>query len=354
MYKKLEINKLMLKDNQKFEKVSQLLKFAKSVIITSHHNPDGDAVGSAMALFHALSKSVPDVKVLLPNPFPDFLAWINGSEKIIIFEKENQQTIQKMFDIADMVICVDYNTPSRTGKMETALREAAGVKVLIDHHPEPDLDFFDYSFSETSASSTAELVYIFLEQIELAGQIDLAAAESLYAGIITDTGSFSFACNSPHTYQIVAKLIETGVNAERLHRLIYDNFSEQRLRLLGYAFNDKLTVINDFRTAIICLSDDELARFSSKPGDTEGIVNYPLSIKEVIISILITQRGDHLRLSLRSKGNFAVNRIAKDHFDGGGHRNAAGGNSYSSMDETIQKIRAILPFYVEDIFNTIV
>jgi phosphoesterase RecJ-like protein len=203
--------------------------------------------------------------------------------------------------------------------------------------------------SKTIASSTAELVYEFLDEIKLLPHLNKAAAEGLYTGIITDTGSFSFSCNNPKTYRIVAELVETGVDAEKLHRLIYDTFSESRLRLLGFAFNSRLLTFPAYRTAIIYLSKEDLEKFDYEPGDTEGIVNFPLSIKEINVSILMTQRDDSIRMSFRSKGEFAVNKIAGKYFDGGGHRNAAGGNSKLSMEETIEKIKEILPLYQDEL-----
>jgi bifunctional oligoribonuclease and PAP phosphatase NrnA len=342
----------MLVNDQDFQSIVQLLRTSPGIIITSHHNPDGDAVGSAMALYHAIKKENSAVSVILPNSYPDNLSWIQKSEEILIFEKEDQNLIEQKLVEAQLVFCVDFNTPSRTGNMESSLRKVRGKTVLIDHHPEPDKDFFDYCFSDISASSTAELIYTFLQRAGLSENIDKAAAESLYAGIITDTGSFSFSCNNAVTYRIMADLITKGVDAERLHRLIYDNFSEERLRMLGYAFYEKMLILKEFKTAIIAFNKNELSRFNNKPGDTEGIVNYPLSIKDIIISIMISERGDHLRLSFRSKGDFAVNKIAKAYFDGGGHRNAAGGYSYLTTEATIQKIKEILPLFIHDIQNT--
>jgi len=323
----------------------QQISKTNSIIITSHHNPDGDAVGSSMALYHVLKNIHSNITVVIPNRFPDFLRWIPDSARVIIFDQHDEAFMQNLFNKAGIIFCLDYNAPSRVGKMEDTLRAATAVKVLIDHHPNPDEKAFDLLLSKTTSSSTAELVYEFLEEIELTHFIGKAAAECLYTGIITDTGSFSFNCNNSKTYRITAELIEKGVDAEKLHRLIYDNFSENRLRLLGFAFDKKLVVLREFRTAIISLSKKELATFDHKTGDTEGLVNYPLSIKEINVSILMTQRDDLIRLSFRSKGDFAVNQIASEYFEGGGHKNAAGGNSYLSIEETIEKIKQILPFY---------
>lgn len=302
-----------------------------------------------MAMYHVLKKLNPNVTVVLPNRFPDFLRWIKNADDVVVFDQQAQQTMTSLFNKAAIIFCLDYNAPSRVESMENTLMSSSATKILIDHHPNPDSEAFDYLLSKTSASSTAELVYEFLEEAGFEEYIDKAAAESLYTGIITDTGSFSFSCNNPKTYRIMAELIEKGVDAEKLHRLIYDNFSESRLRLLGYAFDKKLLIFPEFRTAIISFSKDELEKFHYKTGDTEGLVNYPLSIKEINISILMTERDKLIRLSFRSKGDFAVNRIAQQYFEGGGHKNAAGGNSYLSIEETIEKIKEILPLYSDEL-----
>ena len=332
-----------------YSTIKHLIQGSGNIIITSHYNPDGDAVGSAMAMYHALKCINPNVVVVLPNRFPDFLRWLPGTEDLVIFDQNDQQFMDSIFNKAGIIFSLDYNTPSRVEKMEQTLRNASATKILIDHHPQPDTEAFQFLLSKTSASSTAELVYEFLEEIELTHCINKAAAESLYTGIITDTGSFSFACNNPKTYRITADLIDKGAVPERLHRLIYDNYSESRLRLLGHAFAEKLLIFSKYRTAIISLSKDDLTRFNYKAGDSEGIVNYPLSIKEINVSILMTEREGMIRISFRSKGQFAVNQIAQKYFDGGGHRNAAGGNSYLSMEATIQKIQEILPLYEDEL-----
>ncbi|MCF8365236.1 MAG: bifunctional oligoribonuclease/PAP phosphatase NrnA [Bacteroidales bacterium] len=335
--------------NSDFSSIGNLLRGQGNIIITSHYNPDGDAVGSAMAMYHTIKQINPNVTVVLPNRFPDFLKWIKNAADVVIFDQYDQQNMAGLFNKASVIFCLDYNAPSRVESMADTMMAAPATKILIDHHPNPDTAAFNYLLSKISASSTAELVYEFLEESGLTSYINKAAAECIYTGIITDTGSFSFSCNNPKTYRIMAALIEIGVDAEKLHRLIYDNFSESRLRLLGYAFDKKLLILSEYRTAIISLSKQELNDFQYKTGDTEGIVNYPLSIKEINVSILMTERDDLIRLSFRSKGDFAVNRIAAEYFEGGGHKNAAGGNSYLSINDTIEKIKSILPFYQNEL-----
>ncbi len=330
-------------DPVNFPALKAQLSKSLNIIITSHYNPDGDAVGSVMALYHVLKNSHA-AQVILPNNFPSFLDWISDSDRIIYFENDSQKAVSLLAD-ADLIFCLDFNAPGRVGDLEQPLRNAKAPKILIDHHPNPESEAFDLAYHDVTASSTAELVYQFLTKAGYGDLITTAAAESLYAGIVTDTGSFSFSCNNPETYNIIADLIKKGVNAEVLHRLIYDNFSAERMKLLGYALYEKMEVLPELHAALISLQMSELREFKFRQGDTEGIVNYPLSIKGINLSVLLTERKDRIRLSFRSKGNFPANDIARNHFAGGGHRNAAGGDSFVSMEETLKKIKEILPLY---------
>ena len=301
-----------------------------------------------MALYHILRKAGHQVEVVIPNDFPDFLKWIPGSKNAIIYEQEKGKA-EEFLQSAQIIFCLDYNAPNRIDSMEKALVSAKGIKVLIDHHPNPEVEAFEYLYSKVTASSTAELVYQFVDAVGLKKYMNIDAAKGLYAGIITDTGSFSFSCNSPAPYRIMAELIELGVDAEQLHRLIFDNFSESKIRLLGSALSEKMVTLPEFHTAFITLSKTDLENFNYKAGDSEGIVNYPLSIKEINLSIMLTERDKLIRLSFRSKGDFPANQIASEYFEGGGHKNAAGGNSNVSMDETIKKIKEILPLFKEQL-----
>ncbi|MBE0639461.1 MAG: bifunctional oligoribonuclease/PAP phosphatase NrnA [Bacteroidales bacterium] len=326
------------------DKLTGLFSKQLNIVITSHFNPDGDAVGSVMAVYHILKQMNHHVTIAFPNHFPSFLGWIKDSENSLFYDR-NKTEIEKALKTADIIFCLDYNALNRLGEMEVPLQKAVGIKILIDHHPNPEIERFQYVLHDTSVSSTAELVYDFLQMLQFNDRINQAAAESLYAGIITDTGSLSFNCNQSRTYRIVADLVDRGVHAERLHRLIYDNFSEKRMRLLAYALHQKMEIIVGQRTALIPLTLDELEQFDFQQGDTEGIVNFPLSIRTINLSILLTQRKDRIRISFRSKGDFPANEIATKYFIGGGHRNAAGGDSFVPMEETIRKIKEILPLY---------
>ena len=295
-----------------------------------------------------LSKTGKDVVVLVPNDYPAFLKWMPGSEDAIIF-RHNEKKAEDFISRADLIFCLDYNALNRTGGMEEALRKAPGKKILIDHHLEPVLVDFDYYLSVIQTSSTSELIYQFIEGCSWLDLIDQHIATCLFVGIMTDTGSFSFSCNHPMTFQITASLLRSGINPEQIHRHIYDTYSENRLRLLGYCISEKLTVLPEFSTAFIALSKAELVRFHHQVGDTEGIVNFALSIENIKLAVLLTERKDRIRLSFRSKGDLSVNQIAREYFNGGGHKNAAGGDSFISLEDTIKKLKEALLQYREEL-----
>lgn len=330
--------------DKQIQKIEKWLHPGSRILLTSHHNPDGDAIGSIIALYHFLKKLGYEVNCLVPNDFPDFLKWMQGAGKIRPFREKKDADL---FAKADIIYCLDYNSPSRAGKMEKLLRSSEAKKVLIDHHPDPDPGFFDAAISTVKISSTAELVYRYIVDWKGESFLSRSIAAGIYVGIMTDTGSFSFSCNYPSTFEACAELLKTGIDAEEIHRLVYDNYSEARLRLLGFCLYDRLTIIPEYSLAYIALTKGELERYQFKPGDTEGIVNYPLSIKGIKVSVMLLEREEKVRLSFRSKGTFPVNAVAREHFEGGGHRNAAGGDSHITLDETILKLIEILPQYKE-------
>lgn len=321
-----------------------LLDSKKKIVITSHNNPDGDAVGSSLAMQRYLFKKGHDVSAVVPNMFPGFLSWLPGSDNILIYSKSAKEVQQKISE-AEIIFCLDYNAINRFGPAAEIIERSTAKRVLIDHHIDPQVDEFDYCYSTVNTSSTGELVYDFIEMMGDSDLIDKEIAETIYAGIVTDTGSFSFAANNVKTYLVTAKLIEKGVDAEQVHRLIYDTFSEGRLRLLGHAISKNMLVWDDLNTAIIYLSKEDLIRFDYKVGDVEGVVNYPLMMEKVNMSVLLTERDNTIRMSFRSKGEFSVNQLARNHFKGGGHRNAAGGRSFKSMEKTIEELQKVLPAY---------
>jgi len=323
---------------------------SKKIVVTSHFNPDGDAIGSALALYHYLKLKGHELAVMVPNPFPEFLAWMPGVEHILIYEQDKNECDSYLQE-ADIIFLLDYNAIHRTGPMQESIGAARGIKVLIDHHLEPEESNFDYIFSTVETSSTGELIYEFIEAFGDKSLINKDIATGIYVGIMTDTGSFSYSCNYEKTYHVVADLFKTGIDAGQIHRFVYDTFSESRLRLLGYCLGEKLVVLPEYATAYIALSQEELDRFDYQVGDTEGVVNYALSIKGIVLAAFMTEREDKIRLSFRSKGDFSVNELARKHFDGGGHRNAAGGDSYKSLDITIDEFRSLLSSYQDQLIK---
>ena len=329
------------------ELITELSK-RKNIVITSHFNPDGDAIGSSLALYHYLTLKEHNVSVMVPNAFPAFLAWMPGSDKILIYE-ENKSICNNLLSKAEIIFCLDYNAIHRTGPLQSSILEAVATKVLIDHHLEPVSAHFNYLFSNVDTSSTGELVYDYIVKLGDAELLNKDIATGVYVGIMTDTGSFSYSCNNENTYRVVADLLQYGIDAGQIHRLVYDTFSESRLRLLGYCLSERLVVLPEYATAYIALSREDLNRFNYQVGDTEGVVNYALSIKGIVLAAFMTEREDKIRLSFRSKGEFSVNELARKHYAGGGHRNAAGGDSYKSLDITIDEFLALLPAYQDQL-----
>lgn len=334
--------------NFEFQFIKELIAGSSLIAVTSHHNPDGDAIGSAIAMAALLRNAGKEAIVVVPNDYPSFLKWMPGNEKVVIYH-DNEKKARELIRHADLIFCLDYSGLNRTGKMEESLRKSGAKKILIDHHLDPVIAEFDFYYSVIAVSSTSELVFRFIEGCSWLEFLDTEIATGLYVGIMTDTGSFSFACNYPETFNAAAALINTGINAETVHRKVYDTYSESRLRLLGFCLSEKLTVLPELSAAYIALSREELERFDYQVGDTEGIVNYALSIDNIKLAVLLTERKDRVRISFRSKGDLFVNNIANEHFNGGGHKNAAGGDSYVSLENTIKRLKEVLEQYREEI-----
>lgn len=323
-----------------FSPIRKIIKPDKSILLTSHTNPDGDAIGSVLALYHFFTQSGYQVKALVPNQFPDFLHWMPGCNDIIIFEK-NKELGKKLLNGSDIIFSLDYNSPDRMGEAGKSLAKSKATKILIDHHINPDINNFDFCYSNINTSSTSELVYLLIKEIGPV-QINSSISECIFTGIVTDTGSFSYNCNFEQTFSIVSELIQQGIDITKINRLIYATNTESRLRLLGYSLSEKLKLYPGFNTAIICLSKEELKKYNHQIGDTEGLVNYALSIKGIRFAAFFSEKDEKIRMSFRSVGDFSVNEFARLHFEGGGHRNAAGGDSYLSMEKTIDKFEKLL------------
>ena len=327
-------------DNPGLAKViNQQLNKAKSIAILSHINPDGDALGSSLALYHYLLKLGKNVSIIMPNDYPDFLKWMPGSDKVNVFIK-NKSAAASLKD-ADIIFFLDFNTPSRAGKAEEVVLKSEAFKILIDHHPEPE-DMADIIYSDTMSSSTAELIFRFIESTGDTRLIDESMASCIYTGIMSDTGSFNFNSSQPETYRVLAELLKRGIDKDYIFSMVYDNFSESRLRLLGYCLDSKMVVLHKFKTAYISLSRNEKKLYNYIRGDSEGFVNYPLSIKGIDFAAFFMENDDHIKISFRSKGSFDTNSFARN-FDGGGHTNASGGESSLSLSATIDKFVSLLP-----------
>jgi phosphoesterase RecJ-like protein len=309
---------------QDIQKVKDALQHAKKIAIVFHFNPDGDAVGSALALYHYFKDDGYDVSAVSPNAFPDFLHWMEGSDEIIVAQ-ENLTKARKVIKEADMLFVVDMNAPHRAGQdLQNGIAKFKGFKVLIDHHVQPDIQC-DVMYSTNKTSSASELVYNFLYRyLTPKRKFTRPIAEALYVGIITDTGSVTYACDCPSTYNVLRKLIASGINGEAIHRKVYDNYTESRMKLLGLALSQRLTVLPEYGASHMYLTKQDLLDNHFQIGDTEGFVNYGLPINEVRFTAFFTERENRIRVSFRSKGDVDVNIFARKYFNGGGHHNAAG------------------------------
>ncbi|MEY4111042.1 MAG: hypothetical protein RLZZ46_1397 [Bacteroidota bacterium] len=314
--------------------LSEILEKPRKVNIVTHFNPDGDAMGSTLGLAHYLQKKKHKVQIITPNPWPAFIDWMPGLNMAMDFEHHEKKST-KVLKEAEVVFCLDFNHPSRVGKqMEDTLKGLNSTIVVIDHHQQPD-SFAKFLFSDTSASSTCEMIYQFIEALGDIHFLDEQISTCLYTGIMTDTGSFRFSSTGAHTHQIAAQLLIHGCKHEEIHSHIFDNNSVNRMQLLGFCLSEKMTVLPDLHAAFISLRKDELERFHYHKGDTEGVVNYPLSIQGVGLSALFIEKEEDIKISFRSRGSLDVNKLARELFNGGGHINAAGANTDMSMDEAI-------------------
>lgn len=320
---------------------------AELIVITSHQNPDGDAVGSMLGLYHILTRAGKTCCCILPDHAPAFLSWMPGVENIFYFDTQKQKCVE-YFQSANLIFCLDYNAPDRTGKeMGEAIKAAKAFKVMIDHHPLPD-GFCNITLNFPEDCSTCQLIYRFITALDYEHQITAEAATCLYTGIMTDTGSFRYPSTKAITHQVVAHLIEAGADNGSIHINVFDTNSENRLKLMGYALSNKLVVLPQYATAYISLTEKELEQFKYEKGDTEGLVNYGLSIGGIKLAAIFMEKDGLIKISFRSKGNVPVNTLMSEHFSGGGHKNAAGGRSNKPLDVTIDKFLSLIPSFMHD------
>jgi len=326
---------------QDIQAIQLLLATPKKIAIIPHRGPDGDAMGSTLGLYHFLIKNNHQPTVIAPNDFPDFLAWLPGSETVKIFEKDTDNCT-KILEEAELVFTLDFNAFHRTGEMEHTLARLKVPFIMIDHHQKPD-DYAAYMYSDTSFGSTCEMLYNFISFLDKKGDLDKTIATCIYTGILTDSGSFRFPGTTGNTHRIIAELIDLGVENTQIPVLLFDNSSYSRLQLLGRALQN-MKVFEEYKASYTTLTQAELDAFNYIKGDTEGIVNYGLSIKGINFTAIFIENKDEkiIKISFRSQGGFDVNQFARDHFNGGGHSNAAGGRSEATMDETVKKFEDLV------------
>lgn len=327
--------------------LKEKLAGASNIVLTGHRSPDGDAVGSCLALWNHLKEGGIKSTVVLPDEFPGFLNWMNGQDDIVLHSL-NPNRAEELLASADVLLCLDYNASSRVGDLQPSLDSSKAFKVMIDHHQQPE-DFVDIMFSDEKSCSTAEMVYRLIESWGEEGRVSAETASCLYCGIMTDSGSFRFPSVTPRTHRISAALCETGIDHSSIHAKVYDNNREGQLKLVGYAITEKLQVFPEYKAAIISLSSEELDRFGYEKGDTEGLVNRALSLEGVNFAAFLHESGDRVKMSFRSVGKFSVRDFSSNHFDGGGHHNAAGGASFDSLSDVVDKVISLLPEYADQL-----
>lgn len=327
---------------------NKLLSTAKKIVVVGHKNPDGDAVGSCLGLCNFLKQKGHQTQVVMPNDFPDFLKWIPEASSIINYEQNFEET-KAAIQQAEIIFTLDFNALNRTGDLATELEQATADFILIDHHQQPD-NYAVVTYSDIGMCSTSEMVFHFMEALDGVELLNKEIATQLYVGIMTDTGSFRFPATTATTHRVIANLIEAGANNSTIHQNVYDTNSPDRLKLLGAALNN-MVMLPEFRTAYITISQNELNENNFKKGDTEGFVNYALSMSGVIFAIIFIEnkKEDIIKISLRSKGDFSVNKFSRNHYNGGGHTNAAGGRSLKSLTDTTEELISILSRYKKEL-----
>ena len=337
----LKFKVIMLSKIIKEDYIVQSRRFidnANKILLTGHISPDGDSLGATLGLYHLLKQLGKDVTVMVPNRYPAFFSWMPGIDKVFVMEENKTEAI-KIIKEADLVFCIDYNTLDRVNGMKPLIEQSKAKKIMIDHHLDPNINC-DVVISHPEISSASELAFRFMCRMGFYQEVSLETAECIYTGMMTDTGGFTYNSNNPEIYIIIKALLEKGVDKDAIYNKVFHTYSEDRLRLMGYCLN-KMEILNDCNAAIIVLTQEELQRFNYKVGDTEGIVNIPLQIENVNKSVLVREDKTQIKLSFRSQGDVPVNTMAEK-FGGGGHKNAAGGESTQSMEETLDKLRRVL------------
>jgi len=330
--------------------IFSLLDKKKKIVITFHQKPDADAMGSGLGLYNFLIQFGHEVTVISPTNWAAFLSWMPGAKKVLDFEMQNEKAM-KALNEAEWLFCLDFNVLNRTKNMEPVINNLSCTKILIDHHQQPQTEAFDFGISDTSKSSTAEIVFDFIVNSGNTEKINTEVSECLYAGVMTDTGSFRFKSTSADVHRMVAKLKESGLDHSQIHENLFDNYLEGRFRFFGNTLLNRMEVLYEYNTALIAIPQKDLIKFNVKTGDTEGLVNFPLSIKGIKLAAVIIDRGDERKSSFRSKGGFDVNTFARKYFNGGGHFNAAGGKNNEPLEEVVKKFKIAIKENKEQLNN---
>ncbi|MBS4042630.1 MAG: DHH family phosphoesterase [Chitinophagaceae bacterium] len=329
---------------QPIEDFFPLLEQKKKIVITTHQKPDGDAMGSSLGLYHFLIKLGHDVTVISPTNWANFLNWMPGVKNVVDFEMY-QHKAKDIIAEAQILFCLDFNTLSRIKNMQQSIEQANCIKVLIDHHQEPQTAAFNYGISNTKKSSTCEMVYDFIIQSNHQDLLDVEIAACLYTGTMTDTGSFRFPSTTASVHRMVAHFLDLGLDHAQVHNNIFDNFLENRLRFIGNALLNRMEVFYEYNTAVMCIPKTDLKKFDIKTGDTEGLVNFMQSITGIKLAAIVIDREEERKWSFRSKDGFDVNEFARKHFQGGGHAAAAGGRSSDSLETTYKHFLTVIKQY---------
>jgi bifunctional oligoribonuclease and PAP phosphatase NrnA len=334
---------------EKIVQVQRLLDKYDNIVIVTHVSPDGDAIGSTLGLYHYLTDMGNRVHVIVPNSFPQFLKWISGTEKIIQYDYQPDLSARLVAE-AQLIFCLDFNVLKRIKDLGELVRSAKAKKVMVDHHPHPE-DFADVTISYPQISSTSELIFRLICRMGDFDQISKQGAEAIYTGMMTDTGAFTYNSNSPEIYYIIGELLSKGINKDQIYINVYNNYSVDRFRMMGYMLSEKMKIYTEQKSALLCLSNAEQEQFNRQKGDTEGFVNIPLSIKGIVFSAMFREDADMIKLSFRSSGKFPSNIFAAENFNGGGHLNAAGGEFYGSLEDAVRRFEEALPAYFEKYYE---
>lgn len=332
-------------EQSKIERFTKWFDRADKVVIVSHVGPDGDAIGSSLGLWHFLESQGKTVHVIVPNAFPDFLRWMPGAKDILLYDKY-EEFADKLIAEADVICCLDFNTLKRIDNLAVPVEASSGRKILIDHHPHPE-EFSAITISHPEISSTSELVFRLICRMGYFEDISKQCAECIYTGMMTDTGGFTYNSNNKEIYFIISELLSKGIDKDEIYRKVYNTYSESRLRLMGYILYSKMRIYKEHNAAMISLTKDEQAQFDYMKGDSEGFVNIPLSIKNIIFSVFLREDTEKksIKISLRSVGSFPCNKVAAEFFNGGGHLNASGGELFGSMEEAEEILKQAIAKY---------